>query len=229
MKRAVIMSMCLVIFAVSAGAQKTDKKKNSPDEKITVKREYDKNGNLISFDSLRVWKWSGDSSFQYPLDEGWENFFGKNFFDERSRFPFFGDSASSFLQPFGNLHFRFLDEDDLFKNFGVVPDDSMHIRNFLFHNDSSLFMGPDSSFMLPPGFFFPDMKGMEELQKYFDRHFKSFSPGEYPEEQATPFNRFIDPRQQEEWEKLMKKQQQELDEFNKKWNKQNRGKGIEKM
>jgi hypothetical protein len=142
---------------------------------------------------------------------------------------FFGDTASFFAQPFGNFHFRFLDEDDLFKNFGLGLNDSTSIPNFLFHNDSSMFMGPNSSFLLPPGFFMPGMKSMKDMQQYFEKQFRSFSPEAYPEEQTTPFKRFIDPRQQEEWEKLMKKQQQELDEFNKKWNKQKPDKGIEKM
>jgi hypothetical protein len=38
--------MLLALFTLPAGAQKVEKKKNSPEEKITVKRDYDE---ILSF------------------------------------------------------------------------------------------------------------------------------------------------------------------------------------
>jgi hypothetical protein len=229
MKKVFLWVICMMVLLFSAGAQNNEKKKNTPDEKITVKREFDKDGNLISFDSLRVYSWSTDSAFQIP--QGWENFFGKDFFDDRFGKQFPGDTAFSFAFPQGTSPFRFFDEEDLLKGFGLNPDDSVDFRNYIFHNDTSFFMGPKSSFMLPPGFFVPDMKGMQDLEKYFDQHFKSFSPDEFYNNpgEGSPFKRFMDPQQQEEWNKLIEKQQQEQQELYKKWNKQKSGKKTEKM
>jgi hypothetical protein len=199
MKKLVILSLILASALFFVQAQKTEKKKNGPDEKITVKREYDKNGNLTRFDSLRVYSWSSDSTFRFPLDGGWQDFFGKEFFDDHFGKNFNGDSAFS--------------------------------GNFFFHNDTSFFMGPHSPMMLPPGFIAPDRKGMQDLEKLFREHFKSFSPDEFfnntvPDE---PFGKFLDPGQQEEWDKMMQRQQKEQEEFMKKWNRQQTNKKIEKM
>jgi hypothetical protein len=133
--------------------------------------------------------------------------------------------------PFSRFHFGFPGHNRLFENFYNEPDDSAFFNNFLFHTDTSLFMGPNSSFLLPPGFFIPDMKGLNDLEEFLEDHFRSFSQEDDPEgvDRNAPFRRFIDPGQQEEWEKLMQKQQEELREFNKKWEKQNKTKGIEKM
>jgi len=127
--------------------------------------------------------------------------------------------------------FRFFDEEDLFKGFGLFPDDTTDTRSYIFHNDTSFFPGPDSAFMLPPGFFAPDMKGLEDLQQYFDKHFKSFSPDEFfnDPDKESPYGKFLDPKQREEWEKLIQKQQQEQEEFYKKWKNQKPAKKTEKM
>ena len=224
-----IISLMLVSFA--ANAQKTGKKGNAPDEKITVKREYDKDGNLIRFDSLRVFNWSSDSAFQFPLQGGWEDFFGKDYFDNHFQDHFPGDSVFSFRFPSGAMPFRFFDEEDFFKGFGGDLSDSAFSKNFLFHNDTSFFMGPKSSLMLPPGFFSPDREGMKELEKFFDQHFKSLSPDQfhgYPWKEE-PQEEFLNPQQREEWEKMMQKQQKEQEEFFKKYIKQKPEKKIEKM
>lgn len=230
MKSTTILSMCMVFLTVSAIAQKATPKKNAPEEKITVKKEYDENGNLIGFDSLRVWSWSGDSTFQFQFKNGWEQFFGKRFPDKEFRFPFQTDSLFPNL-PFSRFHFGFPQHDRFSDYFFNEPDDSAFFKNFLFHTDTSLFMGPNSSFLLPPGFFIPDMKGLNDLEEFLKDHFRSFSPEDDPDgfDLQSPYRRFFDPRQQEEWEKLMKKQQEELREFNKKWEKQNKAKGIERM
>jgi len=231
MRQALIFGLCLTVLSFAAEAQKVEKKKNSPDEKITVKREYDKNGNLIGFDSLRVYSWSTDTAFHFPKESGWESFFGKDFFDHQFGDRLSGDSAFHFKFPAGPVPFHFFDEEDLFKGFGLNPGDSANFRNYIFHNDTSFFMGPDTSFMLPPGFFVPDMKGMQDLEKYFGQHFKSFSPEEFfgvPGE-SNPIEKYLDSQQMEEWNKLMEKQQKEQQEFYQKWNKQKPDKKTEKM
>lgn len=230
MKRTTIVSLCMVFLTVSAVAQKATPKKNAPEEKITVKKEFDENGNLIGFDSLRIWSWSGDSAFRFQFDDGWEKLFGKGFPDENFRFPLQTDSLFPGI-PFSRFHFGFPGHNRFPGDFFDEPDDSAFFKNFLFHTDTSLFMGPNSSFLLPPGFFIPDMKGLNDLEEFLEYHFRSFSPENDPDniDRDELFRRFIDPRQQEEWEKLMQKQQEELREFNKKWEKQNKAKGIEKM
>jgi hypothetical protein len=220
----------MVFLTVSAVAQIADPKKKAPEEKITVKKEYDENGNLIGFDSLRIWSWSGDSALRFQFDSGWEKFFGHGSPDEDFGFPFQTDSLFPDM-PFSKFHFGVPEHNRLFGNFYNEPDDSAFFKNFLFHTDTSFFMGPNSSFLLPPGFFIPDMKGLNDLEEFLEDHFRSLLPANDPNgsDQDAPFRRFIDPGQQEEWEKLMQKQQEELKEFNKKWEKQNKAKGTEKM
>jgi hypothetical protein len=231
MNKVVIFLFLIALLPLFSEAQKTEKKKNEPDEKITVKREFDKNGNLIRFDSLRVYNWSSDSSFKFPMDGGWKDFLGEDFFENHSGNPFTGDSAFSFRFPSGTMPFRFFNDDELFKGFGFDKPDSSFSRNFMFRNDTSFFMGPNSSLMLPPGFFSPDLEGMKALEEFFGQHFKSFSPDQMWDKQGNknPFEEFLNPQQKEEWEKMMQKQQKEQEEFFKKWNKQKSGNKTEKM
>jgi hypothetical protein len=231
MKKFVVLFLILALTPFFSQAQKTVKKGNAPDEKITVKREYDKNGNLTRFDSLRVFSWSSDSTFRFPPDGGWQDFFGKEFFDNQFGKNFKGDSAFSFRFPKQPVPFHFFNEEDFFKGFGDVKNDSVFSRNFFFHNDTSFFMGPHSSMMLPPGFIAPDLKGMQDLEKLFREHFKSFSPDEIFNNPFSdePAGKFMNPQQQDEWDKMMQRQQKEQEEFIKKWNKQQTNKKIEKM
>ena len=230
MIKTIIILLSLSFCLFSGHAQKTEKKKNSPDERISVKKEFDKDGNLIRFDSLRVYNWSSDSSFRFPMDEGWADFFGKDFFDDHFDKRFFSDSAFSFGFPKDFGSFRFFDDDDFFKGFGFDTDSSL-LRNFMFRNDTSFFKGPHSSMMLPPGFFTPDQDGLEELERYFEKNFRSFSPKGFfgfPEENDST-GIFRHPRQKEEWEKMIQRQQKEQEEFMKKWNPQKPGRKLEKM
>jgi hypothetical protein len=231
MNKSVLFVAILVFLSFATQAQNAEKKRKAPDEKITVKREYDKNGNLTRFDSLRVFSWSSDSAFQFPLQGGWEDFFGKDYFDNHFQSHFPGDSTFNFRFPSGPAPFRFFDEEDLFKGFGFDKQDSAFSKNFLFHNDTSFFMGPNSSQMLPPGFFSPDWKGMKELEEFFGQHFKSLTPDEYYGNPGNdnPLEKFQNPQQKEEWEKMMQRQQKEQEEFFKKYNKQKPGKKLEKM
>ncbi len=194
--------LLMATITMAASAQKTEKKeKNSPDEEISVKREFDEQGNLIRFDSLRVFRWSTDSLFTFPGNKGWESLFGEDLFE------------------------------DLFPGLRNLPSDSSRFGDFFFHNDTSFFMGPNSSFMLPPGFFIPEMEDLEEMEELLERHFKSLPPGQFPDfgNHALPFQRYADPDQQKEWQQLMEKQHKEMEEFREKWEKKKQSPGIEKI
>lgn len=228
MKKSLWILFLLTIPALTASAQQKEKKKNVPDEEIKVQREFDDKGNLIRYDSLRVFRWSTDSLFQFQPGKGWESFLGKNFLDQFLDQPFFNDSALSF--PGNKFPFRFFDEEELFRHFREFEADTSFFRDYLFHNDTSFFMGPDSSFVLPPGFFFPGFKGFDESWEFPGFLFEDPYPGNLPDFGGSdqPFRRFTDPEQQKEWEMLIEKQQQEMKEFRKRWeNKKNHR--LEKM
>ena len=55
----VILAMCLILNSL---AQKPVQKSNSPKEDVKVNREYDEKGNLIKFDSIHTYNWSGDTT-----------------------------------------------------------------------------------------------------------------------------------------------------------------------
>ncbi len=241
-----LLFLALALWVVSgASAQKNAPGKSVPDEEITVNREYDENGNLIRLDSMRVFRWSSDSTLRFPFEEGWENLFGKDFFKDERGHSLFNDSLLNFSFPFDNFPFSLFGEEDLLEPFQDFKNDSTPTGNFLFHNDSSVFMGPRSSFVLPPGFFFPDINEFEEIRELFDRHFRLSPPGSYfgTPQQPGRTEKFSNPQQQkewellmkkqkaeqEEWEKLLDKQQQEIEEFLRKWEKRGPQNGFEKM
>ncbi len=244
MNRIVITLLALACL-FDAGAQKPVQKRDLPEEEITVNREFDDQGNLIRYDSLRVYKWSGDSLSHFSFDDGWEKLFGKDFFKMEPGHSLFSDSLfSGFSFPFDDFPFSIYEDETLFNQFRNFRSDSAYSGNFLFHNDSSLFLGPNSSFVLPPGFFIPDSGRLREMQELMDRHFNGFPYGRHFRQHGDEEpGRFRHPGQREEWEKLMEKQQleregwerlmekqhQEREEFLRKWNRREGGKGFEKM
>jgi hypothetical protein len=230
MKKALFFSFLLAISGLPGLAQKSEKQKSSPDEEIKVRREYDKDGNLIRFDSLRVFKWSGDSLFRFSPDGGWADFFGKEFPFNQFGMDSPGDSLLSFKSPKGFPSFRFFGEDDFLKKFGSDADSSF-FRDFMFLDDSSFFIGPHSSLMLPPGFFAPGQQGFRDLEHFFGQDFESLFPDRFfnPPGKDLPEEDLFSPRQREEWEKMMRRHQQEQEEFFKRWNQSKPGKKFEKM
>ena len=89
--------------------------------------------------------------------------------------------------------------------------------------------GRDES--LEPYFTWMGRDGLEELERYFEKNFRSFSPKGFfgiPEENDST-GIFRHPRQKEEWEKMIQRQQKEQEEFMKKWNPQKPGRKLEKM
>ena len=192
-------SFAIFFIILFCGSFQIWAQKNSPDEKSTVNKEYDENGNLIKYDSTYVWQWNSDSTFNFPFDENlafgnhFNDFFGE--FDTDSIFEKFGFSNKDWLQSFNN--------EDFFEHFHRSFPDSAIIQNFPFKTDSTFSFHFEDHF--PGNFNFPEF---EEFQKQFEEQLKQHSY-KVPE--------FSSPEQQEEWEKLMQKQQKEKEELMKKW------------
>lgn len=171
--------------------------KNAPNEKSTVKKEYDDNGNLIQYDSTYVWSWNSDSTLNFSPDGNFA--FGEGFSE------MFGDFfADSVFQKFGFLNEQKFppDKEEFFKHFQHLTPDSMFFHGYPFEADSTFSQFDDR---FHRNFNFPDI---EEFKKHFQEQFKQHNL-KIPE--------FNTPEQQEEWEKLMKKQQKEKEELMKKW------------
>ncbi len=191
MKKIIVLTFfCLVAMQFVFGQDYKHQK--SPDEKIIINKEYDENGNIISYDSTYIHQWSSDSTLQFPFDDQFH--FG-NFGDMNELMKrFFGDSTR---MPMNRFHFSPFDDDDFMHDFGSAFNDSIFFRNFLYNSDSS--------FTFPHRFnrHFPDL----------DEFFRDFNSNSHPQP------RFNTDGQREEWEKLMKKQQKEQEELLKKWGK----------
>jgi len=125
-----LISMCLLINLI---AQNTDKKQNLPKENSKVTKEYDEQGNLIKFDSLYTYSWSGGDTtmFKSFSPKDLPGMFGNNFgFFPDSAFrghSFFDEFDRLFAEPnFGGRDSLFLKQFDQFHDFG----------NFIFEGDS---------------------------------------------------------------------------------------------
>jgi len=132
-----ILAMGLILNSL---AQKPVQKPNSPKEEVKVNREYDEKGNLIKFDSLHSYSWSGDTTllksfspkdFKDQLDDQF-NFFSDSTFMGNS---FFDDFDNLFAQPFGaeqdSLLMKKLDRYPHFHNFRLNTDSlAMNLKDF---------------------------------------------------------------------------------------------------
>jgi len=191
-----LATFLIILFCASFQIQA---QKNTPDEKSTVNKDYDENGNLIKYDSTYVWQWNSDSTMNFSFDNNiafgkeFPGFFGE--FNADSIFEKFGLSNKNGLMPFN--------DEDFFRHFQHSIPDSTIVQGFPFEADSTFMFHFGDQF--PGNFNFPEL---EELQKQLEEQFKqhSFNPPD-----------FNSPEQQEEWEKLMKKQQKEKEELMKKW------------
>jgi hypothetical protein len=212
MKTSLIIVLIFFFLSPTLFGQKKDEPvKTKPGEQITVNKEYDDQGNLIRFDSTYSFEWRGDTMLAFP---GGNPFPPDNFGDMGSLLNgFFSDSLHHF-SPFDNewdqnlfdRHNQILKEfnpsfpnKDFFNGFGFQPDS----LNRIFWNDSLL----NFHFNFD-GFDFPDMT---EFFKYFD-------------EFDNHGQQFFNDDQQKEWNELMKKQQEEMEEFQKKWDSKNKSK-----
>ncbi|MFZ5429770.1 MAG: hypothetical protein ACOZDD_06025 [Bacteroidota bacterium] len=205
-----------VFLQLAASAQNQRENSKSPDEEIRVNREYDERGNLLRYDSSYIFRWHNDTTFQFPDFGGWNDIFNRQspFLDLfQGTFP--SDSLWSGMPLFRDLPGRFFDSPEWFGAFSF-PDSSL-FQNFSFQWDSTLFIGPDSTFILPPGFIMPNMNSLRDLLKDF---------GEFPDEFAPffghpdrRFDRFSDEKIMQEWQELMEKHKREMDELYRKWEK----------
>lgn len=105
MKRLVIFSFLNLCLVIGLMAQNPEKKQNLPQENSKVTKEYDEKGNLIKFDSVYSYSWSGDTTMMKSLSpEDLSKMFGGSFeFFNDSTFhskSFFDDFDKMFANPF---------------------------------------------------------------------------------------------------------------------------------
>lgn len=145
MKRFMVIFLACSGLFISLLAQNPVKKQNQPQENSKVTKEYDEKGNLIKFDSLYTYSWSGGDTTMlksFSLKD-FPNMFGDDFgFFADSTFKghlFFDDFDQLFAQPFNGVR-----DSMLMKRF----EQFHNFRDFDFHNDSIAlnFNLPDNSF-----------------------------------------------------------------------------------
>lgn len=145
----IILTTCLFM---NSAAQKTDQQAKTPKEDIKVNREYDEKGNLIKFDSIYSYSWSGDTTLMHSFSpEDFQKSFGDHFgflsdstvfnhsffkdFEQMFALPFGGKPDSVQMKKFGQSHFfhdfglksdtlRMEGLDDFFNNFNKSESDS---------------------------------------------------------------------------------------------------------
>ena len=176
MKRFLLVPILSTSLILNSWAQKPVQKPNSPKEEVTVNREYDEKGNLIKFDSLHSFSWSGDTTLL-------NSFIPKEFFDQQgNQFNFFSDSTfqeNSFFDDFDNLFAQpFMGQPDsllmkkpgrtpLFHNFSFGTDSlAMNLKDFdgffNFEDNKSDSLSSRSTRKLP---FHSQQKSMDEMMK----------------------------------------------------------------
>lgn len=185
MKRLVIFSFLNLCLVIGLMAQNPEKKQNLPQENSKVTKEYDEKGNLIKFDSVYSYSWSGDTTMMKSLSpEDLSKMFGGSFeFFNDSTFhskSFFDDFDKMFANPF--TPFNQKQDSLLLKHFG--QEHQLH----QFNNDSITFNFNDLDDMF--GNFFENKedtssvkkqdkiagktqpKSMEEMMQMFQQQFK---------------------------------------------------------
>lgn len=119
MKRLLVLLALSFVFQISMIAQNSKTPKNTPKEDIKVNREYDEKGNLIRFDSVYSYSFSGDTTLQDLKFGGFPDAF-------KDHFNFFSDSSfnQSFFKEFNSPFFESLSQNQ----------DSMMNKFHQFHN-----------------------------------------------------------------------------------------------
>lgn len=223
--------MALLFAATAAIAQTKNEPSQQPEEEIIVNKEYDDEGNLIRYDSTRTYRYYSDPSFDSFNFEGFEDMFSESSPLEQLFERLFGnDSLSSDMPGFDWFPQHFFGSDSVSPFLFGFPDTSMmrnftfkldttFTRNFSFQMDSTFFIGPDSSFMLPPGFIMPDQKSFDEFLRKFEDTFGERDPFSDFLKRRDPadFDRFFDPEHRKEWDELMERHQREMEEMYRKW------------
>ncbi len=140
MKRFLFLMFAGLLVGNAAHSQSDEPKKklNSPQEKVTVNKKFDENGNMTSFDSTYVYSWSSDSTLNgFPGDIDFSDFFNW-------KGSFFDNDSDSINDPFHGFNFNDGDIENLSKRFsGMIPD-SLDQNLYSFRNDSVLRFFGDS-------------------------------------------------------------------------------------
>ena len=143
--------------------------KNVPKSNITVNKEYDENGNLISYDSTYSWSYSNVQNDTILNDTA--IYGNREFFDHRDFFP----DVPFFDEDFFNH--RFLG-DSLFYDRSFM-DDFFNDRFFSdrfygdkFSNDSTFFQDPPALKHFSPDQFFIDRESIEKMFRQIDSQIK---------------------------------------------------------
>lgn len=132
MKRYLLLFILFISLIMNCIAQTESTKTNSPKKNIQVNREYDESGNLIKFDSVYSFSWSGDTIPKNSvLPPEFQNLLGDHF-NILPDSSFFGDSFFKDIDPFFNSFSRKQDS-ILMKNFGI----DQLFQNNEFKNDSN--------------------------------------------------------------------------------------------
>lgn len=193
MKRFVLFSFLNIFLITSLLAQNPDKKQNLPKENSKVTKEYDEKGNLIKFDSLYTYSWSGGDTTMLksfsPKD--FPEVFGNDFgFFPDSTFKghsFFDDFDQLFAQPFNGVR-----DSMLMKKFEQFHS----FKNFDFPNDSIAL-----NFNMPDNFFDENGKGKKD----------SISS-------KSPRNSLgLHPKSMEEMMQILQLRMQEMEEYQRKF------------
>ncbi|MDX9882671.1 MAG: hypothetical protein RBS73_11445 [Prolixibacteraceae bacterium] len=156
MKRLVLLTVVGLLTCHMAYSQsdKVRKEPTLPQEKVTANKEFDENGNLISFDSTYVYSWSSDSTISgFPGDIDFSDFFNW----KGSLF----DNDSAFMNdPFRGFHFNHEEIDNFFKWFPEIFPDSLDQNMYSYRNDSIIRFFGDSTrtFQFRKDSLFPDFQ-----------------------------------------------------------------------
>ncbi len=201
------IKLFIVMFALTSAviAQPKDTLNTIPDEQVIVNKEFDEKGNLIRFDSTYVFNWSstdttinfpGGVFFQFDNNPMMDM---ENFFNE-----FFNDSThKGYLPPGHSLRMPFGFGDDFFNQF-QHKNDSLIKMPFNMFTDSLFFYHPNNIDSIRQHL-------LDKLIKNEPQHDLFLDFG-FPQKPS-----FIDKEQQKEWEEMMKRHEEELEDFKKKW------------
>lgn len=199
MKTVIIALIVTLLPALSFGQEN---KKSSPDEKISVQKDFDEDGNLIRYDSTYTFQWFSDSIPNLDFMLKFQESFG-------SSFPFGGFSLNdSLFQGFSLPEFEnFFNGSSFFESLGF-PIDSMFAGAFPFGSDLFSSFFSDSLHQLNHNFAFPN--DSIEFEDFINNYIQNNS--------LPPRNI----KQQEELDAILKKHQEELEELMRKWEEVNR-------
>ncbi|TNJ42440.1 hypothetical protein KFZ70_14800 [Tamlana fucoidanivorans] len=111
---------CLLLFFNCSGQNKDSKAKNgnSPDENISVNKEYDEHGNLIKYDSIYSYSYSSNGKTPDSLKLKFQKHFNSHsFFNDAFFDDFFQkDSISNHFDYENFFYDGFMNQDEHIKN-----------------------------------------------------------------------------------------------------------------